>query len=46
MSIDYIYKLLGMKEVELNATRAERDLIKAEVKKLKEELETLTKVAD
>lgn len=34
MNIDYIYKLLGMKEIELNATRAERDQLKAIVKEL------------
>ena len=35
MGIDYIYKLLGMKEVELNATRAERDQLKRELDELK-----------
>lgn len=31
MTIDYVYKLLGMKEVELNATRAERDQLKQKI---------------
>ena len=39
MGIDYIYRLLGMKEVELNATRTERDQLKAEVKALKKQIE-------
>ncbi len=39
MTIEYIYQLLGMKEVELNATRNERDQLRLEIKKLKKEIE-------
>ena len=38
MTIEYIYQLLGMKEVELNATRTERDQLKLEVKALKKQI--------
>lgn len=41
MTIDYIYQLLGMKEVELNATRNERDQLKIKVNDLNKELEKL-----
>lgn len=35
MTLNEIYQLLGMKEVELHATRIERDKLKAELAELK-----------
>ena len=46
MNIEFIYQLLGMKEVELTATRTARDQLKKENEALKKEIKALKDTAD